>query len=243
MRNDVSVARTPAIMLAAASGATLILYVLTAWGAGSPTFHEVVYPILLVVLGYILSSFAFSDIHEPRTGAYALTAPGSTLEKYVAKVLLTSVGWAIAVTLVYMATTALGAGLARLIFGHSHGIFVPRGRGMWELIAGYLVSQSIFVLGSVYFKKAAFLKTVLAATVIGIIFAVFFTFAFRVIYWGEFARFWPSEAEMNAVARAAQPVIEWFARVGTRITDIARWTVVPIFFWVAGYVRLRETEV
>ena len=243
MRNDVSVARTPGIMLAAASGASLIIYVLTSWGGGSPAFHMTVYPIVLIVLGYILSSFAFSEVHDPRSGAYALTSPGSTLEKFVAKVLLTSVGWTIAVTLAYMATTAIGAGLSELIFGQSHGIFVPRGRLVWEMIGGYLVSQSIFVFGSIYFKKAAFLKTVLAATIIGILFAIFFIVAFRVIYWGEFAAFWPTEAEMKAVEQAARPLIEWMEGTGVRITDILGWTVAPIFFWIAGYMRLRETEV
>jgi hypothetical protein len=243
MRNDVSVARTPAIMLAAASGASLILYVLTAWGGGSPAFHAAVYPILLIVLGYIVSSFAFSEIHDPRTGAYALSSPGSLLEKYVAKVLLTSIGWTVAVTAAYMATTALGAGITRLIFGTSHGIFVPAGRVVWEMIGGYLISQSIFVFGSIYFRKAAFLKTVLAGTVISILFAIFFVVAWRVVYWGEFVRFWPSDREVATVMSAAQPFFEWFERTGERIFDVIGWIVVPLFFWVAGYLRLRETEV
>lgn len=243
MRNDVSVARTPGIMLAAASGATLVLYVLTAWGGGSPGFHQPVYPILLIILGYILSSFAFSEIHDARTGAYALSSPGSTMEKYVARVLLTSVGWTVAATLAYMATTALGAGIAQLIFGESHGVFVPAGRAVWELIGGYLVSQSIFVFGSIYFKKAAFLKTVLAATIISIIFGVFFIVAFRAVYWNAFAGFWPTEAEMNSVMEAARPFAEWIGRAGARISDVVSWVVVPAFFWGVGYVRLRETEV
>ena len=70
MRNNLSMARTPAIMIAAASGVALILYVLTSIGDGSSQFHLVVYPIMLILFGYIISSFSFQEIHDPRAGVY-----------------------------------------------------------------------------------------------------------------------------------------------------------------------------
>jgi hypothetical protein len=243
IRNGLSVARTPAILIAAGSGVAFILYVLTSIGGGSNTFHLVVYPIMLVLFGYIVSSFAFQEIHDSRAGVYELTSPGSILEKYVAKILLTSIGWAIAVTIAYILTTVLGAGVSQLIFGESHGIFLPRERVIWETIGSYLVSQSIFVFGSIYFKKSAFLKTILVTVLLSIIFAIFFAVAWRVIYWGEFARILPSEAEMNAFVNAfGENGVLRLVRTG-EIMNVISWIVVPLFFWLAGYVRLRETEV
>ncbi len=243
MRNALSVARTPAILIAATSGVALILYVFTSIGGGSPQFHLAVYPILLFGLGYIVSSFSFQEIHDPRAGIYELTSPGSILEKYVARILLTSVGWTIAVTLAYMLTTVIGAGVAGLIFGESHGIFVPNNGVFWEMIATYLVSQSIFVFGSIYFKKAAFFKTVLVAVLLAIIYAFFFLVVLGMAYWDVFARIIPTDAEINAVIAAVTPYGIRVAMTLRRVLDWAGWIAVPIFFWLVGYVRLRETEV
>lgn len=243
MRNDLSVARNEAIVIAATSGVALILYVLTSIGGGSPQFHLVVYPILLIVFGYIVSSFSFQEIHDPRSGVYALTSPGSTLEKYVARILLTSIGWTIVVTLAYMVTTAIGAGVAGLILGESHGIFVPNNGVFWEIIGTYLVSQSIFVFGSIYFKKAAFFKTVLVAVLLAIIYAFFFAVVLRVAYWNVFTRIIPTDAQINAFIAAVPPEGIRVAEALERVIDYIGWIVVPIFFWFAGYVRLRETEV
>ena len=243
VRNGLSVARTPAILIAAGSGVAFILYVLTSIGGGSPNFHMVVYPIMLVLFGYIVSSFAFQEIHDSRAGVYTLTNPGSILEKYVARILLTSVGWAVAVTLAYMLTTIVGAGVARLIFGESHGIFLPNSKVIWETIAAYLLSQSVFVFGSIYFKKSAFLKTILATVVLVMIYGIFFAIAWRVVYWNLFARIFPSEAEINAIMAAIEPQAMGFALTLERILDYVGWIIVPIFFWLLGYVRLRETEV
>lgn len=243
IRNGFTVARTPAILIAAGSGVAFILYVLTSIGGGSPAFHLTVYPIMLVLLGYIVSSFSFQEIHDSRAGIYELTSPGSILEKYVARILLTSVGWTLAVTVAYMLMTLVGAGLSTLVIGHSHGIFVPNSRAIWEIIGAYLVSQSIFVFGSIFFKKSAFLKTILMAVAFAIVFAIFFAIAGRVIYWGEFARILPSEAEINALIEAFGPTDLAVMERVARVFDYLNWTLVPVFFWLAGYVRLRETEV
>ena len=243
VRNEALKSRAPLIMLAATAGTVFVLYILTSIGGGSPGFHMAVYPIALIVLGCILSSFTFSEIHDPRTGAYALTSPGSVLEKYVSRILLTSVGWAIAITAVYMVTVFAAAGVSSLLLGHSHGLFLLNQRWMWEAIAAYVVSQGVFVVGSIYFKKAAFLKTVLAGTVILIVFGIFFAIAWRVIYWGAFSAFIPSETEMNAVMNFNTPEAARLGDISERIGNVARWTAVPIFTWVVGYMRLRETEV
>jgi hypothetical protein len=243
IRNEALKSRAPIIMLAATAGTVFVLYVLTCIGGASPEFHEPVYTISLVVLGYILSSFAFAEVHDARTGAYALTSPGSLLEKYVSRILLTSVGWAIAITVVYIATTAAAAGVAQLLFGRSHGVFLLNQGWMWKLIAAYIVSQGVFVLGSIYFRKAAFLKTVLAATLIAILFGIFFMIAWRVVYWGAFAAFCPTEEEMTALMNINTPAAGRLVDVLKRIGDVLRWTLLPVFTWIVGYLRLRETEV
>ena len=243
MRNDLMVARTPAILLAAASGVILVLYVATSLGGGSQEFHEIAYSALLVLPGLVISSYAFAQIHDSRSGVYELSGPGSILEKYVTKVLLTSVGWAVAATLVYMLTTALGAAISSVVIGHSHGVFVPNSGMYWETFASYLIYQSVFVFGSIYFKKSAFLKPVLSVVILMLVYAAFLVVAGRIIYWNMFERLLPTEEEMNAIIEAISPHAERLTKLSDGIFVYVEWVVMPIFFWFVGYTRLRETEV
>lgn len=244
VKNDVVANyKNAAIGLGAASGVILLLTVLTNIGGSSSAFHVPVYTNLLLIGGYIVASIAFVDLHDDRKGLHYLTLPGSLLEKYVGRVLLTSVGWAIVSTVAYMVVTLVGAGLAEWFFGSSHGVFVPSSSWSWNLIATYLVSQSIFVFGSIYFKKAAFLKTVLAIFVAVVVYAVFLALSARLIFFDSFARFIPTQTEMDALQTMLAPRALRYEAVLERIGDIVGWTLVPIFFWTAGYLRLRETEV
>ncbi|MCK4515509.1 MAG: hypothetical protein KAU31_09645, partial [Spirochaetaceae bacterium] len=111
------------------------------------------------------------------------------------------------------------------------------------MIATYLVSQSIFVFGSIYFKKSAFLKTVLVAVLLFVIYTVFFTVVLRLAYWNVFAQIIPTDAEINAVIAAVTPYGVRVAMTLRRVLEWVGWVAVPIFFWLVGYVRLRETEV
>lgn len=243
VRNDLSGARTAAIMLAAASGTIFVLYVLTSVGGGAAAFHEITYPILLLLLGFIVSSFAFSEIHDSRAGVFVFVSPGSLLEKYLSRIILTSLGWIVAATAVYIAATAAGAAVAGWLFHRSHGIFLPSRRWIWQTMASYLATQSVFAFGSIYFRKAAFIKTILSGTLIAIGLGIFTVIAWRAVYWNAFTRLVPTEAEMSAVMNVASPAVDGLMQTAQRAADIFRWALLPAFMWVLGYLRLRETEV
>ena len=226
------------------AGITLGVFLITAASGGPREVLTNMFSNILLIGGFVTASMAFSELQEQKTGIHYMMLPGSTLEKFVSKLLLTSIGWALAVVIVFALGTVLGVAISSIFFATNPGIVLPTTRDMWITIATYLVSHSIFIFGSIYFRKAAFIKT--AAGVIGAAFslALIWVLVVRFVYAPAFG------AELGAGgAGVTLEQIELTPRgmsfLGTlrTIGDILYWAVMPIFFWVVGVLRLRETEV
>jgi hypothetical protein len=135
---------------------------------------------LLFLGGFITTSLAFREVWQNGSGIAYLTLPGSVLEKFVVKLLVTSVGFA-AGTLVFMsATAAASEALDRLVFGVGHGFFNPFTPAVFQAVARYLVLQSFFLLGSIWFRKLAFVRTVLWIALFGAAIGILAAIALRI---------------------------------------------------------------
>lgn len=241
MRHDLASQKKSLITgIATISGITLAAFLITSATGGPRVVMTNLFANILVIGGFIASSVTFTEMHEQRTGMHYLMLPGSVLEKYAAKLLLTSLGWTAAVTVVTAVVTALGAGIASIFFAENPGIIVPSDRAQWTTIASYLVSQSVFLFGSIYFRKTAFLKTALSALVAVFTFAVVWILAIRVFYASAFTEHFggPGFQSVRLTAQG-ESFLSGLEVVGKTLA----WAVVPVFFWIAGVLRLRETEV
>jgi hypothetical protein len=226
------------------AGVTLGVFLITAASGGPREVLTNMFSNILLIGGFVTASMAFNELQEQKTGIHYMMLPGSALEKFLAKLLLTSIGWAVAVIVVFALGTILGVAISSIFFATNPGIVLPATRDTWVSIATYLVSHSIFLFGSIYFRKAAFIKT--AAGVIGAAFAL-------ALIWVLVARFVFAPAfgaQMNA--GVAGVTIEHISLTERGISFLATlesigkviyWAVMPIFFWVVGLLRLRETEV
>jgi hypothetical protein len=135
---------------------------------------------LLFLGGFIATSLAFREVWQNGSGIAYLTLPGSVLEKFVVKLLMTSVGFALG-TLVFMsAVGAASEALDRLVFGVGRGFFDPFTPAVLQAVARYLVLQSFFLLGSIWFRKLAFVRTVLWMVLFGIALAILMFIALRI---------------------------------------------------------------
>ena len=152
-----------AILVGAGATAALILVanVTTANNAFEASFHAAFFPLALFVVGFLLSSTQFADLHDkPRAHAY-LTLPISTLERWTVRLLVSTVGYAVLALVGYFLVTLLGAGVSQLIWGWSHAIFVPDAHA-WRTVLSYLVTSSLFLFGGVYFRRWHAFKVILA---------------------------------------------------------------------------------
>ena len=180
VRNDVEVslsgvvlsrqsiqARTIGLIILSLLSVAGFTYWISTYTAG-PFFDEALLIFLnrasitvLFTLGWFLTGVAFKELHSSQESYGWLTLPGSLLEKYVSRLILTSLGFVILAAISYELYAAALIGFTRLFFSHIAIPFDPFDRGLLDCIAYYLVLHSLFVLGAVIFKQLAHLKTIL----------------------------------------------------------------------------------
>ncbi len=234
------------IAMAAVGGFVILVSVVSAFGRELGPIHEQMFYPLLFLGGYIVTSLTFKELHLNGQSVFYLTLPGSSLEKYLSKLLVTSAGYAFGSLLFYTAVSSAAEGINRLIFGYGHPFFNPFERVTLIVVAVYLVTQAVFLVGSVYFRKLAFIKTNLYIWLFGIVLAILVGvigwFIFRDYAVGRHIDLEPyfqrlgESGEMHAVLA---PMAEKFGRVA----KVLFWGAMAPVCWLISYLRLRETEV
>jgi hypothetical protein len=193
-----------------------------------------------------VSSLAFKELHLDAQNVFYLTLPGSSLEKFLSKLLVTSIGYAVGSLVFYTGVSAAAEGLNRVIFDFARPLFNPFTRPVLLALAVYVVTQSIFLVGSVYFRKVAFIKTSLYLVLIGIALAILTGLAMWFVF-RDFAtgRRIVLEPYFNQLGQGGNLEAVLYALGGpfARVFKILFWAALPPVCWVISYLRLRETEV
>jgi hypothetical protein len=195
-----------------------------------------IFGLILFIGGFLFTSSSFSDLHHKHKSALFLTLPSSNLEKFLGKLILTSVGYAVGVLVFFHLFTLLVYGLNLLFFDRPLTPFNPFQAHIFEYIGAYLVTQSIFLLGAVTFKTRAFIKTILSISGFFLALMLFSFFVIWLFYKDYFT---------------GQVVVETFQiesvihnkHIFVEIVRILFWVVLAPFLWWISYLRLRESEV
>jgi hypothetical protein len=127
----------------------------------SNTFHLKLYAALLFIGGFWTTSLAFKELHAPERNYIFLTLPSSNCEKFLSKLLLTAPGYVLASLLGYFTLSVIVNGASLLILQTTQPIFNPFDRDIVTMLHYYFVLQSLFLLGSVYFKRHVMSKMIL----------------------------------------------------------------------------------
>jgi magnesium-transporting ATPase (P-type) len=234
------------IAMAAVGGFVILVSIVSAFGRELGPMHKTIYYPLLFLGGYIVTSLGFKELHLDAQSVFYLTLPGSSLEKFLSKLLVTSVGYAFGSLFFYTAVSSAAEGINRLVFGYGHPFFNPFERTTMIVVAVYLVTQAVFLVGSVYFRKLAFVKTNLYIWLFGlvvvILVAVIGWFIFRNYSIGNrigLEPYFQQLGESGELQTFPGPLAEKFAQVA----KVLFWAVMAPVCWVISYLRLRETEV
>jgi hypothetical protein len=167
VRLDLAAASRPLSIIAAGALAIALLAGMAGTGVGDGFFG-----ILLFIGGILVTSAACADLHEPRSCAAHLLLPASVLEKFSSRALLSSIGFAAgSVAAVWLCSFAASE-VTQLARGAGTPIFSPLRESVWKSVCSYLSLQSVFLLGAYFFRKHAFIKTVLAVALLFLGFAV-----------------------------------------------------------------------
>ncbi len=190
--------------------------------------------------GFIITSGVFSQDMFSRIGQHNwLMLPASRLEKFFAKALLTAIAYPIVLTVLFTVTSLIVELLALLLFGSPLTMFNPISRYTGQLILHYIATQSLFLLGATYFRKAHFFKTLLAIGVIGIGFAMLSTLLVRIAFAPYTTGFFGFNFTIQSYTLHGQtPAIIIFKWIFT----LLYWIGMPIFCWFTAYLRVKEVE-
>jgi hypothetical protein len=244
--------RSMLVTMAAIAGTVILVSSLTVLGtslgssrSGSWNYHYNLYNSLLFLGGFIVTSLAFREVRQNGGGILYLTLPASSLEKYASKLIATSVGYALGSAVFTTAVAAASEGINRLIFGFGNAFFNPFDTGVLEILGYYLVAQSVFLLGSIWWRKIAFLKTILTLQAVAVGVAVLVYVVARIVFGWSGTGLHDDWTDIPAWARLMHqtelgygPLIE-VARV-LRVVFLAG--TAPVC-WLLGWLRLRDIEV
>lgn len=203
------------------------------------------YIILLVSMflgGAIFSSMTFADLSQRTTGIYFLSVPATHGEKLVCGILYSQVFFNAVVLALFFILQPIAVSMAKypdfmqFRSAYAHTEFATL---VWNIITAYLAMQALFILGSVYFQRFSFVKTVVATVLTALVFGAFMNWVIQPIL--------PHGMSLNSFSKFGVVIhgqertytLPAWSSVGIRYAFQYIW--VPVF-WTATYFRLKEKE-
>ncbi|MDC7232886.1 MAG: hypothetical protein PQJ58_06615 [Spirochaetales bacterium] len=232
------------ITLAAAVGATFFLLLVSTPGEVSQEVHMGLFTPMLWAGGLIFTSLIFKEAHALNQIHGWLMTPASRLEKYLQKLLLTTVFFTLALIVTFFTASALNTLVYLLFFSQRPPLFNPFQSWVWINIGHYMIVQSIFFLGAAWFRKFNFVKTVLTLNVLQIAAALVLGLIAGLVYWTPIRE--ASHGNAAWFMEAGQILTLRFTSVNPALITIGKvvyFGLLAPFFWIVSWLRMKEIEV
>ena len=230
--------KTWGIGLGAIAGILIIIALLQAWatiGTGPLSMLISLGQVMIFTGGYIITSMAYNEIHTPARSQFYLTLPATTLEKLFSHWIITSIVFVLLANILLMASLAVGSLLVNIGWGSPIEYYNPFTERNLQLMLIYVITQSMFFLGALYFRKNNFLKTTLSLIVISLAFNIFSVLVAYLLFGSQM-----SGVEDNFTNVGLETL---FTETIPRISKILFYGVLAPFCLLVSYFRLKEREV
>lgn len=241
--------RSIIISVSAIAGFVIFASAISSLNQNQGDFHLKLYFMLLYIGGFIVTSRAFKELHNTQKSYTYVTLPGSLLEKFAERLISSSIGYALGALLVYSMSAAISESINQLLFGYSHALFNPLSRTFLIGVAAFVVIQSVFLAGSVFFKKNSFIKTILMLTILAIVLSVIAVLIARFVFWESFAGLQPTKQEFNSLRELSgwlgmtEDGLQLFSRSLLLGIRIFFWALLAPLCWIISYLKFRKIEV
>jgi hypothetical protein len=187
---------------------------------------------VMFVWGTISTSLALTDLHDRTANSAFLLLPATALEKTLAPLILNTVVFVVYLLVFMSALSLVGELLEWLPRGPRNDVFSPFDRVVWIVIPHYLVAQSVFFLGAAWFRKAHYVKTLLAIGVISsAVLAINLAFA------------WVLGLASIVVADDGEGSMFLSLSWLFVVAKLGYFVVLPPFCWALAWLRVQETQV
>lgn len=208
----------------------LLFGLVAASGMVSAQSQLVIFKIGIAVLGIVYADRAFNETKNRVKGMFYLSTPASHLEKFLSALLYTSLFFPIAFMLVFLAVDGLfyvvlnGTGLV-----HMQSILSIGSMDVLNSVRDLLLLQSVFMLGSIWFKKRSLLKSAIAIVGFYALIAIVFLLVLS-----------PKFGSYNGLSMDVGMDQNEF--INQILFNLFNW-LLPVYFWVVAYFRLKEKEI
>ena len=206
---------------------------------------------LIVVAGVFYAARFFKEVHHPTSGIAYFMIPATQLEKLTVAIIMTSFYYYAMMIVVYVIGNLSGTFFGNMLAGMDflpNGLFQhsPLQWSLFEEVSSnlpidiygqkslmiisffitFLLTQSLFLLGGLYFRKNQAFKTFSSLILIGLLLAILALAEVKLILGDEILR-----AGTN-----------WNINPSPVMAEIFRIALL-MFFWVVSYFRLTEKQV
>jgi len=190
---------------------------------------------LITVLAAVLSSIeVFGRLRMVNSGINYLMLPATTLEKFLAAFLYTTIGTFLVYTLSFGVVHALIIGGNNLTSSVELAYSFPSAVELWNVFKTLLFIQSLFFLGSLVFKKSPLAMTLL------VIISCILVFTF-VMSWQFFHQITFDNNLLKPDEIGSLQAEDAFSMIKNALT-IGSW-ILPFACWTAAYFRLKSTQI
>ena len=200
-------------------------------------FYKGWFAALVTIAGPVYASLSFRELHDKARNEAYLLLPASSLEKTIARLLRSTVGFIVYLLLLTMLSSAVNEGIKWLVFGRTNPLFNPLELETWQVIGLFVVIQSMFFLGAAWFRRMHFLKTWLTLiaipTVLGCV-----AIAIAWLLYGH-ANFTFEDGDLMNFYLAHQNTFDALKVLGRLLFFVA----LPLFCWSVAWLRVKETQV
>jgi ABC-type transport system involved in multi-copper enzyme maturation permease subunit len=192
--------------------------------------------VAFVIMGLVFGSLAFSEMGTYAKSLQYVTLPASRFEKFFTAWLVTSVLYIIFAVVTLFATSLVMTLISMGLYDGSFIVFNPFTVSFGKAVIAFFIAHSFFFLGAVWFRKAAFFKTLLSLFVINIILNVWMTILFFLVI-NPFKLF----AKMGQVVYnfdgmvVSEQLISWVV--------LGYFSILGMFMLFIAWVRFKEREV
>ncbi len=248
LRRDVfSGYKNIAIVIAAIAAILITLDILnfTLFNSGSdPEHHISTFAAILFIGGFIATSSIFKEIHRSESAQSYIMLPASPLEKVVSRILISNIGWILLSLIWYSVYSFISAGTTELLAGQHHPIFNPFKASVLLMYAHYIVLQSVFLVGAIWFRKGHLFKTLLSLFIAGVLLSIITMLAVRIIFAPYFTGFFAVD-QTHMIGPMFENLPFRFAdniNLLENISKIIYWALLAPVAWVITYTRFREVQ-
>jgi hypothetical protein len=208
----------------------------------------------LFAVGSFYANQYFRDLGSRAKGINFLLVPASAFEKILCSLLYTVILFFVVFTCVFYLVNVLMVAIA-------NGFLIPDnpnkemkilnvfeaarlpfdGKSTLNILVFFFAIQSVFLLGSVYFEKYSFIKTIISGFVIFFIVFCFIFFTYDLMPEGQYANGFLTSYRIynNGKDDYLVRIPAWLGQI---LYYLLMYGIAP-FLWIVTYFRLKEKQV